>query len=135
VGGVLRCIMQAVVKTPRIEISVRGAAIPPRLMDVLKEEYGPELSLVEDDGDHLVDAFETRWYKGVKEKMTPGTYLRIYRENKRLTQPQLGEALGGIPRQHISNMEHGRRSISLKMARKLSSLLGAPIEKFIETHE
>ena len=126
--------MQAVVKTPRIEISVRGAAIPPRLMDVLKEEYGPELSLVEDDGDDLVDGFETQWYKRVKEKMTPGTYLRIYRENKGLTQLQLGEVLGGIPRQHISNMEHGRRSISLKMARKLSSLLGAPIEKFIEAH-
>ena len=127
--------MQAVVKTPHIEISVRGAAIPPRLMDVLKEEYGPELSLVEDDGDDLVDAFETQWYKGVKEKMTPGTYLRIYRENKGLTQLQLGEVLGGIPRQHISNMEHGRRSISLKMARKLSLLLGVPIEKFIEAHE
>ena len=127
--------MQAVVKTPRIEISVRGAAIPPKLMDVLKEEYGPELSLVEDDGDNLVDAFETQWYKGVKEKMTPAAYLRVYRENKGLTQLQLGEALGGIPRQHSSNMEHGRRSISLKMARKLSSLLGAPIEKFIETHE
>ena len=126
--------MQAVVKTPRIEISVRGAEIPPRLMDVLKEEYGPELSLVEDDGDDLVDVFETRWYRGVKEKMTPGTYLRIYRENKGLTQLQVGEALGGIPRQHISNMEHGRRSISLKMARKLSLLLGAPIEKFIEAH-
>jgi transcriptional regulator with XRE-family HTH domain len=64
-----------------------------------------------------------------------GTYVRIYRENKGLTQLQLGKALGGIPRQHISNMEHGRRSISLKMARKLSSLLGAPIGKFIETHE
>ena len=127
--------MQAVVKTPHIEISVRGAAIPPRLMDVLKEEYGPELSLVEDDGDALVDAFETQWYKGIKEKMTPGIYLRIYRENKGLTQLQLGEVLGGIPRQHISNMEHGRRSISLKMARKLSLLLGAPIEKFIEAHE
>ena len=123
--------MQAVVKTPLIEISVRGAAIPPRLMDVLKEEYGPELSLVEDDGDNLVDAFETQWYKGMKEKMTPGTYLRIYRKNKGLTQFQLGEALGGIPRQHISNMEHGRRSISLKMARKLSSLLGAPIVKLL----
>jgi len=127
--------MQAVVKTPRIEISVRGAAIPPRLMDALKEEYGSELSLVEDEGDDLVDAFETQWYKGVKKKMTPGTYLRIYRENKGLTQLQLCEALGGIPRQHISNMEHGRRSISLKMARKLSSLLGAPIETFIEAHE
>jgi len=127
--------MQAVVKTPRIEISVRGAAIPPRLMDVLKEEYGPELNLVEDDGDNLVDAFETQWYKGMKEKMTPGTYLRIYRENKGWTQLQLGEALGGIPRQHISHMEHGRRSISLKMAGKLSSLPGASIEKFISTHE
>ena len=127
--------MQAVVKTPRIEISIKGAAIPPRLMDVLKEEYGPELSLVENDGDDLVDAFETQWYKGIKEKMSPGTYLRIYRENKGLTQLQLGEVLGGIPRQHISNMEHGHRSISLKMARKLSLLLGAPIEKFIEVHE
>ena len=67
--------------------------------------------------------------------MTPGTYLRIYRENKGLTQIQLGEVLGGIPRQHISNMEHGRRSISLKMARKLPSILDVPIEKFIETHE
>jgi DNA-binding XRE family transcriptional regulator len=124
--------MQVVVKTPRIEISVRGAEIPLRLMDVLKEEYGPELSLVEDDGDELVDVFETPWYKGIKEKMAPGTYLRIYRKNKGLTQLQLGGALGGVPRQHISNMEHGRRAISLKMARKISSLLGAPIEKFIE---
>jgi DNA-binding XRE family transcriptional regulator len=127
--------MRVVVKTPHIEISVRGAVIPSRLMHVLKEEYGPELSLVENDGDDLVDSFETQWYKGVKEKMTPGTYLRIYRENKELTQLQLGDVLGGIPRQHISNMEHGHRSISLKMARKLSLLLGVPIERFIEAHE
>jgi len=127
--------MQAVVKTPRIEITIRGAAIPPKLMDVLKKEYGAELSLIDDDGDELVDAFETPWYKGIKAKMTPGTYLRIFRENKGLTQLQLSEALGGIPRQHISHMEHGRRSISLKMAGKLSSLPGASIEKFISTHE
>jgi hypothetical protein len=50
--------MQAVVKTPRIKISVRGAAIPSRSMDVFKEEYGPELNLIEDDGDNLVDVFE-----------------------------------------------------------------------------
>jgi DNA-binding XRE family transcriptional regulator len=127
--------MQVVVKTPHIEIGVRDAVIPPRLMDVLKEEYGPELSLVENDGDDLVDSFETQWYKGGKEKMTPGKYLRIYRENKGLTQLQLGDLLGGIPRQHISNMERGHRSISLKMARKRSLLLGAQIERFIEAHE
>ena len=124
--------MQAVVKTPHIEITVKGAVIPPKLMDVLKEEYGQELSLVEDDGNELVDVFESQWYKGVKEKMTPGKYLRIYRENRGLTQHKLSEALGGTPRQHISNMEHGRRSISLKMARKLSLLLNAPIEKFLQ---
>ena len=51
--------MQAVVKTPRIEISIKGAKILPKLMDVLKEEYGHELSLGENEGDDLVDAFET----------------------------------------------------------------------------
>jgi hypothetical protein len=30
------------------------------MMDVLKEEYGPELNLVEDDGDDLIDAFDTQ---------------------------------------------------------------------------
>jgi len=123
------------VKTPHIEISVKGAKIPPKLMKVLEEEYGQELNLVTDDGDELVNVFETDWYKGIKENMTPGKYLRIYRENKGLTQIQLGEALGGIPRQHISNMENGHRAISLKMARKLSAFLGAPIERFIEETE
>jgi hypothetical protein len=83
----------ALVKTLRIEISIKGATIPLKLMDVLKEEYRPELSLVENEGNDLVDAFETPWYKGFKEKMTPGTYLRNYRENKGLTQLRLGEAL------------------------------------------
>ena len=123
--------MQAVVKTPRIDISIRGAAIPPKLLDVLREEYGAALQLAEESGEELVDAFETDWYKDIKEKMTPGSYLRIYRENKKMTQAELGKALGGIPRQHVSNMEHGRRSISLKMARKLSTILDVPLEKFV----
>jgi DNA-binding XRE family transcriptional regulator len=124
--------MQAVVKTPHIEISVRGSEISPKLMEVLKEEYGQELHLVMDEGDELVNIFETQWYKGIKGKMTPGKYLRVYRENKGLTQVQLGKALGGIPRQHISNMENDHRAISLKMARKLCDLLGAPIERFLK---
>ena len=124
--------MQAVVKTPHIEISVKGAEIPPKLMKVLEEEYGQELNLVMDDGDELINVLETQWYKSIKGKMTPGKYLRIYRENKGLTQIQLGKALGGIPRQHISNMENEHRAISLKMARKLSNFLNAPVERFIK---
>jgi DNA-binding XRE family transcriptional regulator len=127
--------MQAVVKMPHIEISVKGAVIPPRLMKVLKKEYGQELTLIDDEGDELVNVFDTDWYKGIKKNMSPGKYLRIYRENKGLTQAGLGEVLGGIPRQHISNMETGRRAISLKMARKLSIILNTPIERFLEKSE
>jgi DNA-binding XRE family transcriptional regulator len=123
--------MQAVVKTPRIEINIKGAAIPPKLIGVLREEYGDNLKLVKNDEESLVNAIETGWYKKTKAKMTPGDYLRIYRENNGLTQGRLGELLGGIPRQHISNMERGHRPISLKIARKLAKILNAPIEKLL----
>ena len=34
--------------------------------------------------------FETDWYRDIKSKMTPGDNLRIYRENRDLTQAKLG---------------------------------------------
>ena len=127
--------MQAVVKTPHIEISVKGAVIPPKLIEVLKEEYGKKLSIVTDDGEELIRISDTQWYKDMKRDMHPGKFLRVYRENKGLTQAKLGEVLGGIPRQHVSNMENGHRAISIKMARKLSSILDAPIERFLENSD
>jgi len=123
--------MQAVVRTPHIEISVKGTGIPEKLLLFLKEEYGDGLKIVENDDDDLVSATGTDWYKGIKTEMGIGDYLRIYRENKGMTQSKLGEVLGNIPRQHISNMERGHRPISLKMARKLSKVLDIPIDKII----
>jgi DNA-binding XRE family transcriptional regulator len=123
--------MQAVVKTPRIKISIKGTAIPPKLLVVLREEYGEDLKVVENDGKTLVNVVDTEWYKKTKAKMTPGDYLRIYRENRGLTQSKLGEILGGIPRQHISNMERGHRQISLKNARILARKLGIPLENLL----
>lgn len=123
--------MQAVVKTPHIEISVKGAEIPPKIINVLKEEYGRKLKLVKDEGEELINVFETEWYKNIKKDMTPGKYLRVYRENKGFTQAQLGTALGGVPKQHVSNMENGSRPISLKMAKQLAKVLDTPVERFI----
>ena len=122
--------MQAVVKTPRIEIFIKGE-IPARLLSVLNEEYGGQVRLSKDKGDELVDIFETEWYRSVKSGMTPGDNLRIYRENHGLTQARLGEMLGGVPRQHISNMEREVRSISLKTARKLAEIFRVSPDKFI----
>ena len=122
--------MQAVVKMPHIEILINGD-IPDKLISVLNEEYGEQVRLSEDNAGELVDIFTTEWYRSVESGMTPGDNLRIYRENHRLTQAKLGEMLGGVPRQHISNMEREVRSISLKTARKLAKIFRVSPDKFI----
>lgn len=122
--------MLAVVKTPLIRIQIRGR-IPTKLISFLKDEYGKEVRLLPEKDDQLVDVFETDWYRKIKKTLTPGVNMRIYRQNHRLTQQQLGERLGGIPKQHISNMENARRPISKKTAIKLAKLFHVSVEKFI----
>ncbi|MBI4793037.1 MAG: helix-turn-helix transcriptional regulator, partial [Deltaproteobacteria bacterium] len=75
------------------------------------------LRIYEDDEEY-VDITETGWYKEIKAQTTPGDAIRVYRENFGLTQAQLGERLGGLPRQTISGMERGKRSVSLAKAKK-----------------
>ena len=122
--------MLAIVKTPYIKIEIKGK-ISKRLLNVLKEEYGSDVQLVPDEDDEKIDIFETEWYKDIKEKLTPGKNMRLYRLNRGMTQKDLGDVLGGIPRQHISNMEKGIRPISKKVALKLSSIFKVSVEKFI----
>jgi DNA-binding XRE family transcriptional regulator len=123
--------MQAVVKTPRIEINIKGD-IPHKLLTVLTDEYGEDIKIYEDeDDDEKINIFETDWYKKTKARMSPGDYLRNYREIRGMTQQELGNLLGGIPRQHVSNMERGIRSISLKTAQKLAQIFEVSVEKFL----
>ena len=123
--------MQAVVKTPHIKINVQGDIIPSKLLFLLKEEYGKNVKFIDEDGDKKIRVENTQWYKDIKAATTPGDYLRIYRERNGLTQARLGEMLGKIPRQHISNMEKGQRAISLNIARKLAHLLDVSFEVFL----
>lgn len=122
--------MLAVVKTPRIRIEIKGK-ISKRLLDVLKEEYGSDVQITPDEEDEKLDVFETDWYRTTKEKLTPGKNMRIYRQNRGITQKELGELLGGVPRQHISNMERGIRAISKKVALNLSKIFNTSVDKFI----
>ncbi|MBF0399023.1 MAG: helix-turn-helix transcriptional regulator [Desulfobacterales bacterium] len=121
--------MLAVVKTPLIEINIKGQ-IPDKLLSFLKEEYKKEIEII--DENELVDIFETDWYRKIKKKITPADNLRIYRKIHKITQTQLGKKLGGVPRQHISNMETGKRSISIKTAIKLSTIFNVTVDKFIQ---
>ena len=122
--------MQVAVKTPRIELKMKGD-IPERVILFLEEEYGVSLRQTTDDGEEVVNAFETDWYKRTMAAMTPGKALRIYRENAGLTQAALGERMGGIPRQHISNMENGRRPIGKENAKRLAAALHVDYRVFL----
>ena len=122
--------MQVAVKTPRIELKMKGD-IPERVILFLEEEYGVSLRQTADDGEEVVNALETDWYKRTMAAMTPGKALRIYRENAGLTQTALGERVGGIPRQHISNMENGKRPIGKENAKRLAAALHVDYRVFL----
>jgi len=87
--------------------------------------------IIKEKDDEYVDVFETEWYKKIKAETTPGDNMRIYRENHRLTQEKLGELLGGVPRQHVSNMEKGIRKINIEIVKKLAKIFNVSVEKFI----
>ena len=52
--------MQAVVKTPHIEITIKGD-IPSKILSLLKKEYGKKVHITNDD--EYIDIIETDWYK------------------------------------------------------------------------
>lgn len=53
-----------------------------------------------------------------------GVYLRGLRRREGLTQLQLAKALGsGVSQHHISEMENGKRKISIAMAKRLATIL------------
>ena len=113
------------VKTPRIEINIQGE-VPDNLLTVLRTHFSTELEIHEDE---TIDITKTGWYKNIA--LTPGDYVRIDRENKNLTLKQLGEVLGEKSRQYVSDLEHGRRSISLNAAKKLSEVFDRPVDRYV----
>jgi len=122
--------MLAVVKLARTKkplFEVRGE-IPDKILSYLKEEYTVE---IENDDEEFVTAKDTDWYKEMKEALTPGDIMKIYRENAGLSQAQLGAKLGDLSRQKVSDCENGRRSIGKELAEKLSKLFKIPIERFL----
>ena len=123
--------MLAVVKTPRIKLKIEGQ-IPDWIVAGLKKEYGRNVKISDvDDDERMVRAVDSKWYKETKKMVSPGSTLKVYRENLGLTQEQLGKKLGSIPRQHISGMENGSRGISKAMAKRLSELFDIPISRLI----
>lgn len=120
--------MQVHVKMPHIKIDISGD-IPESIINAVKKEYGNKVKIENDD--EYVVADETQWYKTTVKDMTPARAMKAYRLSRGMTQAQLGEKLGSIPRQHISNMENGSRKINIDVAKKLAEIFDVSVEKFI----
>jgi DNA-binding XRE family transcriptional regulator len=119
--------MLAVVKKPPIEFTVRGE-IPGKYLELLKKDFGPALSIFEDE--ETLSVTEMDWYREMKEKETPGDTLRFYRTLHNMTQEDLAARLG-VTKQKISNMEHNTKPVSRKTAYQLSELFKISPGRFI----
>jgi DNA-binding XRE family transcriptional regulator len=119
--------MLVVVKKPPTEFVIQGN-IPQKYITMLKNDYGDNLVVEDDDKYELAET--SKWYKEMKSKETPGGNLRFYRRLHKLTQPDLGKKIH-VSKQKISNMENGIIPISRKMALELSELFGVSAGRFI----
>ena len=116
------------VKTPHTEIEIKGE-ISDRLMKALKSDYGKNIEV--SDNDILIDPTETAWFKETKTQMTPGDCLRIDRENAGWSQTELGSRISSFSRQYVSDLENGRKNISLKVAKKLADIFDRSVERYV----
>ena len=111
--------MLALVKKPHIEISIQGERAG-ELLDWIQKKYEIAI-LTEDPADELVSIESTDYWKTMEQNRI-GNLLVGARLKAGLTQAQLASEVG-IRQNMISDYEHGRRTYSDAMARRLSTVL------------
>lgn len=123
--------MLAAVKVLRTDdpvIEVKGN-VPKELMEFLESHYSESLQVLENE-EKLINPKDSHWYRETHGSMTPGVYMKIYRENAGLTQAQLGKRIGKT-RFRVSEMERGIRGISKETAKQLAKIFKVPVERFL----
>ena len=122
--------MLVVVNQPHTSFRIEGD-IPASMLAYVDNEYGKQnVSIIDDDGDMLLNPHDMEWFKEAEATETPGKNLRFYRKLAKMTQPELAAKLG-TSRQAISNMENGIRPISKKTAKELEKIFRVSVSNFI----
>jgi len=119
--------MQVVVKKPHIRLE---GDITGNLVEYLRREFH-DIEIIKDPDEELVEICESDWYRSIRPTISPGENVRAYRELHKMTQKELGERLGNLSRQNISNIENGHRPISKAVAKRLAEVFDVSIEKFL----
>ena len=111
--------MLALVKKPYIEISIHGEHVD-ELLAWIKKKYDVTV-LADEPADESVSIESTEYWQEM-EKNRIGNLLAAARLKAGLTQTQLAEKLG-IRQNMVSDYEHGRRTYSDTMGKRLSQTL------------
>lgn len=111
--------MLALVKKPRIELSIHGEHVS-ELVEWIRKKYDVDV-LAEEPEEELIPIESTEYWETM-EKNRVGNLLAGARLKAGLTQAQLAEKVG-VRQNMISDYERGRRTYSDAMAKRLSETL------------
>ncbi|MEX2442539.1 MAG: hypothetical protein WD492_02960 [Alkalispirochaeta sp.] len=54
------------------------------LVQFLRDQYGA-VEVIEEEDDELVEVTKSDWYKSIRDTITPGENMRVYREMNGMT--------------------------------------------------
>ena len=116
--------MLALVKNPRIEISLHGEHVD-ELIEWISKKF--EISILTSENADSIDIEETDFWKEMQSNRI-GNLLSGARLKAKLSQAQLAEKLG-IRQNMISDYERGKRRLSPTMAKRIAKILHIKVDR------
>ena len=116
--------MLALVKKPRIEISLQGEQVD-ELIEWIRKKF--EVSILTSDNSESIAVEETDFWKEMQSNRI-GNLLSGARLKAKLSQTQLAEKLG-IRQNMISDYERGKRRLSPSMAKRIAKILHIKVDR------
>ncbi len=120
----LRCIMLALVKKPRIEISLQGEHVD-ELIEWISKKF--EVSILSPENSESVAIEETDFWKEMQSNRV-GNLLSAARLKANLSQSRLAEKIG-LRQNMISDYERGKRRLSPAMAKRIAKILNIKVDR------
>jgi len=116
--------MLALVKKPRIEISLQGENVD-ELIEWISKKY--EINILSSDNDDRIDIEETDFWREMQSNRI-GNLLSAARLKANLSQSQLAKKLE-IRQNMISDYERGKRRLTPDMAKRIAETLEIKVER------
>ncbi len=116
--------MLALVKKPRIELSIHGEHVE-ELLDWIKQKF--DVSILSTEAESSIPVEETDFWQEMQSNRV-GNLLAGTRLKANLTQAQLAAKLN-VRQNMISDYERGKRRLSPSMAKRIAKILNIKLDR------